>query len=105
MTHVVMDNCQDCFFTDCVTVCPVACFYGSSEDRMLYIHPDECIDCGLCIPECPVKAILPADDLPAGKEVWTQINKDKCAAGGLEHITEKRDALPTAADKKKSLGL
>ena len=66
MTYVVTDNCQKCRFTDCVTVCPVDCFHGDKE--MLYIDPDECIDCGACVPECPVDAIFPDDEVP---EEWT----------------------------------
>ena len=54
MPYVVTDNCQRCRFTDCVEVCPVDCFYADKE--MLYIHPDECIDCGACEPACPVEA-------------------------------------------------
>ena len=105
MTHVVIDNCQTCLLTDCVEVCPVQCFYVSEEDKMLYIHPGECIDCMLCVPECPVQAIFAEDDLPEDKEEWTQINADKSEAGDLECITEKRDPLPTAEEKRESLGM
>ena len=52
MTHVVAEPCFNCKYTDCVVVCPVECFYEG--ESMLYIHPDECIDCEACIPECPV---------------------------------------------------
>ena len=105
MTHIVIDSCQDCMYTDCVTVCPVDCFYGDREkEGMIYIHPDECIDCGACIPECPVEAILPEDELPDDKQEWLAINADKCASGELETITEKLDELPTAEAKKKQLG-
>jgi ferredoxin len=57
MTYVVNDNCIKCKYTDCVEVCPVDCFYEGAN--MLVIHPDECIDCGVCEPECPVDAIKP----------------------------------------------
>ncbi len=57
MTYVVTDNCIKCKYMDCVEVCPVDCFYEG--DNMLVIHPDECIDCGVCQPECPAEAILP----------------------------------------------
>ena len=57
MTYVVNDNCIRCKYMDCVEVCPVDCFYVG--ENMLVIHPDECIDCGVCEPECPVDAILP----------------------------------------------
>ncbi len=102
MAYVVMDNCQGCRFTDCVTVCPVDCFYG--DDTMLYIHPDECIDCGLCVPECPVEAIFAEDELPEDKKEWTKINEDKSTSGTLKQITEKEPALSGAEAKKKQLG-
>ena len=73
MPYVVTENCQDCRFTDCVELCPVDCFYG--DERMLYIHPDECIDCGACEPVCPVKAIFVDDELPAEWKQYTEINK------------------------------
>ena len=103
MAYVVTDNCDKCRFTDCVEVCPVDCFYG--DENMLYIHPDECIDCGACEPACPVEAIYAADDLPADKADWEQVNSDKTASGDLEHITESQDPLPTADAKKAELGL
>ncbi|MBU1699437.1 MAG: ferredoxin family protein [Candidatus Eisenbacteria bacterium] len=101
MAYVVTENCQDCRFTDCVTVCPADCFKG--DDRMLYIDPDECIDCGACVPECPVEAIYAEEDVPDDMQEWIQINADK--APGLETVTEKMDPLPTAEDKKSKLGL
>ena len=64
MTTVVTENCKDCRFTDCVTVCPVEAFHQG--DDMLYINPDVCIDCSACIPECPVEAIFEEDDLLFG---------------------------------------
>ena len=63
MTHVVCQPCFGCKYTDCVVVCPVECFYEG--EQILYIHPDECIDCEACVPECPVEAIFPEDDVPA----------------------------------------
>ncbi|MCA9726313.1 MAG: ferredoxin family protein [Candidatus Eisenbacteria bacterium] len=100
MTFVVTDNCLKCRFTDCVTVCPVDCFHA--DDEMLYIDPDECIDCGACEPECPVEAIFEEGDVPDDKKEWIQINADK--ASGLPVLAEKQDPLPTAEEKKKSLG-
>ena len=100
MTYVVIDNCQKCRYTDCVVVCPVDCFHAS--DDMLYIDPDECIDCGACVPECPVEAIYPEDELPDGKKEWIAINAEK--APDLPVIIEKEDALPTADARKKELG-
>ena len=62
MTYIVNDNCIKCKYTDCVEVCPVDCFYEG--ENMLVIHPDECIDCGVCEPECPVDAIKPGGVAP-----------------------------------------
>ena len=56
MTHIVAEPCFNCKYTDCVVVCPVECFYEG--EKILYIHPDECINCGACEPECPVEAIF-----------------------------------------------
>ena len=100
MTYVVTDNCQKCRFTDCVTVCPVDCFHGDAE--MLYIDPDECIDCGACVPECPVQAIFDEADLPDDKNAWIQVNADK--APDLPVVNEREDPLPTAEERKKELG-
>lgn len=72
MTYVVTDACIKCKYMDCVEVCPVDCFYEG--ENMLVIHPDECIDCGVCEPECPVDAIK-ADTEP-GLEGWLKLNKD-----------------------------
>ena len=66
MTYIVNDNCIKCKYMDCVEVCPVDCFYEG--ENMLVIHPDECIDCGVCEPECPVDAIKP--DTEPGVEKW-----------------------------------
>lgn len=71
MTYIVKDECIKCKHMDCVEVCPVDCFYEG--ENMLVIHPDECIDCGVCEPECPVDAIKPdTEDDPDGK--WLEIN-------------------------------
>ena len=72
MSYVVTDACIKCKFMDCVEVCPVDCFYEG--ENMLVIHPDECIDCGVCEPECPVDAIKP--DTDNGLEKWLTLNKD-----------------------------
>ena len=72
MTFVVTEACIKCKYTDCVEVCPVDCFYEGPD--FLVIHPDECIDCGACIPECPVDAIFADTDLPAGEEAWEERN-------------------------------
>ena len=103
MPYVVTSNCQRCRFTDCVEVCPVDCFYADAE--MLYIHPDECIDCGACEPACPVEAIYSEDDLPEGEEAWIQINAEKVEAPGVYNIMDVEAPLPTAEARKEELGL
>ena len=72
MTYVVVENCIKCKYTDCVEVCPVDCFYEG--ENMLVIHPDECIDCGVCEPECPAEAIKP--DTGKGLDSWLKLNLD-----------------------------
>jgi ferredoxin len=94
MTYLVTDNCIKCKHTDCVEVCPVDCFYEA--DNFLAINPDECIDCGVCEPECPVGAILPESALGDELDKWMKINIDACE--GAPIITEKKDPLPDAED-------
>lgn len=89
MTHVVTQPCDGCRYTDCVVVCPVECFYEG--ETMLYIHPDECIDCEACVPECPVEAIFHEDDLAEDQQKYIQINADKCE--DAENITERQEPL------------
>ncbi|WP_372370015.1 4Fe-4S dicluster domain-containing protein [Candidatus Uabimicrobium sp. HlEnr_7] len=91
MTNVVTGNCHGCRYTDCVLVCPVDCFYG--DDKMLYINPEECIDCGACIAECPVEAIFYIDDVPQNQQHWIQINADKCENGETTNICKKEEPL------------
>jgi ferredoxin len=74
MTHVVTDNCINCKYTDCVEVCPVDCFHEGPN--FLAIDPDECIDCTLCVAECPVNAIFAELDVPAGQEKYLAINAE-----------------------------
>lgn len=74
MTFVVTEACIKCKLTDCVEVCPVDCFHEGPN--FLVIDPDECIDCTLCEPECPVEAIYSEDELPPGQEQFLQINAE-----------------------------
>jgi ferredoxin len=91
MTFVVTEACINCKYTDCVEVCPVDCFYEG--ENMLVINPDECIDCGVCEPECPAEAILPeSDDLLK----WVEINREY--ANQWPNITLKKDAMDGADD-------
>ena len=90
MTYIVNENCIKCKFTDCVEVCPVDCFYEG--ENMLVIHPDECIDCGVCEPECPVEAIKP--DTEPGLEKWLELNRQYSEK--WPNITSKKEAPPDA---------
>ena len=74
MTYVVTEACIKCKYTDCVEVCPVDCFHEGQN--FLVIDPDECIDCTLCEPECPVEAIFSEDEVPAAQKEFTQLNAD-----------------------------
>ncbi|MBC7708449.1 MAG: ferredoxin family protein [Rhizobacter sp.] len=90
MTYAVNDSCIKCKYTDCVDVCPVDCFYEG--ENMLVIHPDECIDCGVCEPECPVDAIKPDSDIA---EKWIKLNAEYAVI--WPNIARKK-AAPADAD-------
>lgn len=92
MTYVVTENCIKCKYMDCVEVCPVDCFYEG--ENMLVIHPDECIDCGVCEPECPAEAILP--DTEDGIEKMLEINTE--FAEKWPNITVKGEQIPDAEE-------
>ena len=98
MTYIVKDECIKCKLMDCVEVCPVDCFYEG--ENMLVIHPDECIDCGVCEPECPVEAILP--DTEGDLKKWVTLNMDY--AEKWPNITRKGEAPPDADDFKDEPG-
>lgn len=93
MTFVVTENCIKCKYTDCVEVCPVDCFHEGPN--FLAIDPDECIDCTLCEPECPVEAIFAEDDLPEHQAAFKELNAQLARKWPV--ITEKKDA-PADAD-------
>ncbi|RMG57535.1 MAG: ferredoxin family protein [Gammaproteobacteria bacterium] len=92
MTFVVTDNCIRCKYTDCVDVCPVDCFHEGPN--FLVIDPDECIDCTLCEPECPAEAIFAEDEVPAGQEVFIELNAELAKEWPV--ISQKKDPLPDA---------
>ncbi|MBT8494719.1 MAG: ferredoxin family protein [Deltaproteobacteria bacterium] len=120
MAYIVGDPCVKCKYTDCVAVCPVECFYEGAN--FLAIHPDECIDCGACEPECPTNAIYEESALPDNMKAYIEINAvfsgakeagdadtdgwpqkliDAASAAGFEawpQISEGKDALPGADD-------
>ncbi len=97
MTYVVTEACIKCKYMDCIEVCPVDCFYEG--DNMLVIHPDECIDCGVCEPECPPEAIVPDTD-PKG-EPWLELNREYSDAK-WPNITRKGEP-PTDSEKYKDM--
>ncbi|BEV71890.1 MULTISPECIES: ferredoxin FdxA [unclassified Paludibacterium] len=90
MAYVVTDACIKCKYTDCVDVCPVDCFHEGPN--FLAIDPDECIDCTLCVAECPVEAIYAEDDIPAGQQVFVSLNAELAKKWPL--IIQKKDPLP-----------
>src|SRR5580698_5901669 len=94
MTFVVTENCIKCKYMDCVEVCPVDCFHEGPN--FLAIDPDECIDCTLCEPECPVEAIFSEEELPAGQEQFKQLNAELAKQWPV--ITEKKDAPEDAKE-------
>ena len=105
MAHVVTEKCNGCKFTDCVEVCPVACFY--ELDNQLVIHADDCIDCTACVAECPVEAIYAEGDVPADYQANIEFNATegrRVKDAGQEAIVKKKEPLPTAAQRKSELG-
>ena len=94
MTFVVTESCIKCKYTDCVEVCPVDCFHEGPN--FLVIDPEECIDCTLCEPECPVEAIYSEDELPDGQEKFLELNAELAKAWPV--LAEQKEAPPDAAD-------
>ncbi len=92
MTHVVTEACIQCRYTDCVDVCPVDCFHAGPN--FLVIDPDECIDCAVCVPECPVEAIYAEEDLPEDQQHFIALNAE--LAQQWEVISRSAGALPDA---------
>ena len=94
MAFVVTEQCIRCKFSDCVEVCPVDCFYEGPN--FLVINPDECIDCALCEPECPVNAIMSEDDLAGEQKQFAELNRE--LSQKWPNITSKKDSLADAKD-------
>lgn len=92
MTFVVGENCIKCKHTDCVAVCPVDCFYEGPN--FLVIDPDQCIDCGLCEPECPINAIFAEEEVPEDQQIFRKLNAElaKTWPGIKERIQPLADA-------------
>ena len=108
MTYIVTDACVRCKYTDCVEVCPVDCFYEG--ENFLVIHPDECIDCGVCEPECPVEAIKPdTEDDKDGKwlavnskfaEIWPNITLRKDAPADADQMADEKGKFDKCFSEK-----
>ncbi len=94
MTHIVSEACIRCKYTDCVDVCPVDCF--REGPNMLVIDPDECIDCAVCVPECPANAIFAEEDLPADQLAFIKINAELSRSSSWTSITRRKPAPPDA---------
>jgi ferredoxin len=92
MTYVVTENCIQCKYTDCVDVCPVDCFVEGPN--FLAIDPEECIDCTLCVAECPVEAIFAEDDVPEDQQEFIEINARLAKVWPI--ISQRKDPLPDA---------
>jgi ferredoxin len=100
MAYVVTESCINCKYTDCVDVCPVDCF--REGPNFLVIDPDECIDCTLCVAECPVNAIYPEDEVPENQRHFISLNATLATNSKWKPITSKKDA-PGDADKWKDV--
>ena len=100
MTHVVTEACIRCKYTDCVDVCPVDCF--KEGPNFLVIDPDECIDCAVCVAECPVNAIFAEEDVPADQQNFIALNAE--LAPGWPTISKTKGPLPDAEEWKDKAG-
>ncbi len=96
MTHVVTESCIHCRYTDCVDVCPVDCF--REGPNFLTIDPDECIDCAVCVAECPVNAIFAEEDVPADQQLFIKLNAE--LAPKWPSITKTKSPLEQAEEWK-----
>jgi len=106
MTYVVAEPCINCKYTDCVAVCPVDAF--REGPNFLTISPDDCIDCDACVPECPVEAIFPDDEVPEKWEHYIELNERLTELWDDKVINETKDPLPDAdewAEKEKTVDM
>jgi len=106
MAFVVTESCIQCKYTDCVTVCPMDCFLEGPN--FLVIHPDECIDCSMCVPECPVGAIVGEHELEPGQQQFATLNRELAQQGRWPRISRRQaplDGHEAAAQVKSKLHL
>jgi ferredoxin len=102
MTFVVTEACIKCKYTDCVDVCPADCF--REGPNMLVIDPSDCIDCNLCVPECPIEAIYPEEDVPVDQLAFIKINAELSRLISWKPITKRKAAPDDADDWKDKTG-
>ena len=99
MAYVIAEPCVDVLDQSCVSVCPVDCIhFEEGTDRKLFIDPDECIDCAVCVPECPVNAIYAEDDVPGDQQSYIKLNVELSAK--WPSITKSKEGLADADDWK-----
>lgn len=92
MTFVVTEACIQCKYTDCVSVCPMDCFFEGPN--FLVIHPDECIDCSICVAECPVGAIVSDQEIPDDQRHFLEINRDLSQDPRYRRISKAKEPMP-----------
>jgi ferredoxin len=92
MAFVVTEACIQCKYTDCVEVCPMECFVEGPN--FLAIDPDECIDCSVCVPQCPVNAIVAADEVPGDQAAFVELNRELAQQAGWQRIRQSKAPLP-----------
>src|SRR6476661_7814263 len=92
MTYVVTESCIQCKYTDCVSVCPMDCFLEGPN--FLVINPDECIDCSICVAECPVDAIVSENEVPIEQMHFIQLNRELSQQAGWKRLTQSKMPLP-----------
>lgn len=102
MAYVITESCVGVKDASCVVVCPVECIITTDTDPFMIIDPNECIDCGACIPECPVNAIYTEDTVPAGQEVWTELNRDYLALARDDFAAKYGATLAAAQEKNRT---
>ncbi|MBM2826039.1 MAG: 4Fe-4S ferredoxin iron-sulfur binding domain protein [Dehalococcoidia bacterium] len=101
MTYIVTEACVGVKDESCIAVCPVDCIIATEQDVMVFINPDECIDCGACVPECPVSAIYAEDDVPEDQTEWTPVNYEYFSDGRETTLTKFTKLITVAMEKNK----
>ncbi|MSQ26791.1 MAG: ferredoxin family protein [Dehalococcoidia bacterium] len=105
MPYIIVDPCVGVKDESCVAVCPVDCIIATEEDTMMFIHPDECIECGACLPECPVNAIFSEEEVPEDQKGWVELNADYFKMDRNAFLAKHGDAIDAAKAKNKGSAL